>query len=87
MPLTEDRLISVLKKVGITTQTDLKDVEKKLISVMVKLAEDITSTADRRHAEVMDRFDEIELNTVKRNEFEALKRKVDQLHNSIIASN
>jgi len=59
---------------------DLSKLESRLVRQIVDSNKVIISTVEKLHNEVVERIDELELNTVKRGEFEALKRKVDRHH-------
>lgn len=82
-PLTEKRFIQLIKQLKLSSQDDLTALEKRLrthVSEEVSsVAKDIIATVDRQHTEVIERLDNLELNTVKRSEFDALKRKVERL--------
>ena len=58
------------------------DLESRLVKQIVESNKLIITTVEKLHGEVIERLDELELNTVKRGEFEAQKRKVDRHHPS-----
>lgn len=81
-PLTEKRFLQLIKQLKLISQDDLAASEKRLKAYVSdevsSVAKDIISTVERQHNEVVDRLDNLELNTVKRSEFDALKRKVER---------
>lgn len=83
-PLTEKRFIQLIKELKLTFQDNLIALEKRTkthtTEEVSRVAKDIIATTDKQHSEVMERLDNLELNTVKRSEFEALKRKVERHH-------
>ena len=78
-PLTEKRLIQILKEFQFVSQKDLTELENRLVEQIVESNKTIISTVEKLHNEVIERLDDLELNTVKRSEFDALKRKVERL--------
>lgn len=82
-PLTEKRLSQLLDGLKLAIQMDLVALEKRLkkhtSDEVSRVANDIIATSDERHNEVIERLDNLELNSVKRSEFDALKRKVERL--------
>ena len=78
-PLTEKRLVQILKEFQFVSQKDLAESEKRLVEQIVESNKTIISTVEKLHNEVIERLDDLELNTVKRSEFDALKRKVERL--------
>ncbi len=76
--LTEQGFIRLVKKLKLVSQDDLNKLENRLEKQIVDSNKLIISTVEELHQEVVERLDELELNTVKRSEFEALKRKVDR---------
>lgn len=78
---SEERLREVTKK---DTAEAIKASEKRLkkhfSDGITRIAKDIIATSETLHNEVVGRLDDLELNTVKRGEFEALKRKVERYH-------
>ena len=77
-PLTEKRLVQILKEFQFVSQKDLAESENRLVEQIVESNKNIISTVEKLHNEVIDRLDNLELNTVKRSEFDALKRKVER---------
>lgn len=87
-PLTKSDLVAVLKEMEVTTKKDInvaiktseKRLKKHFSHGITQIAKDIITTSETLHNEIVGRLDDLELNTVKRGEFEALKRKVERYH-------
>ncbi len=77
-PLTEKRLVQILKEFQFISQKDLAESENRLVEQIVESNKNIISTVEKLHNEVIERLDDLDLNTVKRSEFDALKRKVER---------
>lgn len=82
-PVTEKRLIEILDKKFEAQEKrfdgKLKAQKEEIVSELTDVIKDVIRTADKNHNEAMERLDDIELDYVKRKEFEALKRQVERL--------
>jgi hypothetical protein len=81
-PLTEKRFVELFgklfekhaQKLDLATRSDIEKNRQLIVEGRDLLLEAIHKRVD----DVVDSLDNLELNTVKRNEFEALKRKVER---------
>jgi hypothetical protein len=89
-PLTEKRFIAILQGMDLATKKDLEAQDerldkklsiqrKEIVAEITDVIKDVITTADKNHHEVRERLDDIELDYVKRKEFEALKRQIERL--------
>jgi hypothetical protein len=78
-PVAEKRLVEILKSMDLATNASVKAEIEKNRKIIVESRDSLLDTVHKRIDEVMERLDDIELDYVKRKEFEALKRQVERL--------
>ncbi len=69
-------------KSTMATKKDLLATEKRISDQLIEGDKIIISTSSKLHDEVVQRLDNLELNTPARRELDVLKRKVDRYHST-----